>query len=350
MRRILVVQIYITDNCDQRCKHCYIFGADPNRKPNTMTLEQFKEAVNLCIEYSERENVKIAWGITGGDPILHPKFWEIMSFMREKRLDFVMIGNPFHMTENIFTRLKECGCLQFQMSLDGLRENHDRNRKAGSFDATLSKIKLIHNAGLDSGIRTTVSHENIWDIPGLIDLCAEYRVSDFDFSRYAPNGEGKNNIAPLDFRKLLDICYKKFQAYREKGSWTRFYEGEHLFMLYKYEEGLLKLPENFDFRNRKIITGCSCGTALKKMRILWDGTVMACRRTEDSYLGNIFHDSIEKIQSAKSCYRDINLYEGCRDCILASWCRGCPAVAYGQYGNFFARDPQCWKIINMCSK
>ena len=26
------------------------------------------------------------------------------------------------------------------------------------------------------------------------------------------------------------------------------------------------------------------------------------------------------------------------------WCRGCPAVSYGQYGNFFARDPQCWNI------
>ncbi len=57
----LVVQIYITDNCDQRCKHCYIFGADPNRKPNTMSVDDFKEAVNRCVEYSKRSNVKFFW-------------------------------------------------------------------------------------------------------------------------------------------------------------------------------------------------------------------------------------------------------------------------------------------------
>lgn len=55
---------------------------------------------------------------------------------------------------------------------------------------------MIHNAGLESGARVTVSQENISDIPGLIDLCAEYRVGDFAFTRYAPNGGDKNSIAP----------------------------------------------------------------------------------------------------------------------------------------------------------
>ncbi len=96
---------------------------------------------------------------------------------------------------------------------------------------------MIHNAGLESGARVTVSQENISDIPGLIDLCAEYRVGDFAFTRYAPNGGDKNSIAPYS-------------------------------------------------------------------------TVMACRRTEGSILGNIFSDSIEELQQVKSCCRDINLYEG----------------------------------------
>ena len=345
MLKKMVVQIYITDNCDQRCKHCYIFGANPNLKPNTMPLESFKEAVNRCVEYSERTSVEILWGITGGDPILHPEFWKIMKHMRDKSLSFIMIGNPFHMTEKIFRKLKYYGCRQFLMSLDGLRENHDKNRKEGSFEATLSRFPMIHNADLASGVRTTVSDKNISDIPELIDLCVKYQVSDFAFLRYAPNGGDKNNIVPLEYRNLLDICYKKFEVYRSKGCSTRFYEADHLFTLYKYEEGIITLPENFDYKNRKVIKGCSCGRAFRKLRILWDGTVMACRRSEDSFLGNIFIDSLEEIQGAKSCYRDINLYESCSLCKLASWCRGCPGVAYGQYGSFFARDPQCWHII-----
>ena len=30
-------QWHITDECDQRCKHCYIFAEDACRKPDAMT-------------------------------------------------------------------------------------------------------------------------------------------------------------------------------------------------------------------------------------------------------------------------------------------------------------------------
>ena len=66
-------------------------------------------------------------------------------------------------------------------------------------------------------------------------------------------------------------------------------ELDNLYILYKYEEGIIKLPENFDYENRKIIRGCSCGRSLKKMRILWDGTVMACRRAEDTVFRKYFY-------------------------------------------------------------
>jgi|GEM_PF-4152454 len=78
------------------------------------------------------------------------------------------------------------------MSLDGLRENHDKNRKEGSFDATLRFTMLVL-----SQAQELPYHKKIFRIfPGLIDLCAEYRVGDFAFTRYAPNGGDKNSIAP----------------------------------------------------------------------------------------------------------------------------------------------------------
>ena len=30
---------------------------------------------------------------------------------------------------------------------------------------------------------------------------------------------------------------------------------------------------------------------------------------------------------------------------LLAFCRGCPAVASGKDGNFYAADPQCWKEV-----
>lgn len=44
-------------------------------------------------------------------------------------------------------------------------------------------------------------------------------------------------------------------------------------------------------------------------------------------------------------YRDYTKFEKCSKCELLAFCRGCPAVASGKDGNFYAADPQCWKEV-----
>ena len=44
-------------------------------------------------------------------------------------------------------------------------------------------------------------------------------------------------------------------------------------------------------------------------------------------------------------YRDYTKFEKCSKCELLAFCRGCPAVASGKDGNFYAADSQCWKEI-----
>ncbi|MBQ6258273.1 MAG: radical SAM protein [Lachnospiraceae bacterium] len=342
-RKTLVVQMFITDECDQRCDHCYIFGEDPNKRPKSMSFEVFRSAADKLISYSRQSGVSLSWGIAGGDPLLHPRFWDFAGYLKKNGFSFVMIGNPFHLSAEVCERLYDYGCMQYQMSLDGLKENHDRNRRKGSFDATVNCFSMIHAAGMDSGVRSMVSEKNISDIPAIVDLCVKHRVSDFAFSRYAPVGGGKNNIKPLEYRKLLDICYKKFEEYRKQGCWTSFGEKDHLFLLYKYEEGIVRLSDDPD--SKELRYGCSCAVSPGKVRILHDGTVMACRRALKTRLGNILTDRMDDVLASKKCYTDISRYEACSNCRLVLYCRGCPAVSEGQYGDFFKRDPQCWHVV-----
>ena len=44
-------------------------------------------------------------------------------------------------------------------------------------------------------------------------------------------------------------------------------------------------------------------------------------------------------------YRVYEKFEKCAQCKLLRFCRGCPAVASGKDGNFYAADPQCWKEV-----
>lgn len=73
------------------------------------------------------------------------------------------------------------GCKKYQLSLDGMKETHDKFRKPGSFDTTIEKIDCIKEAGMYCAIMSTVSSANMEEFPDLIDLVVEKEVDVFAF-------------------------------------------------------------------------------------------------------------------------------------------------------------------------
>ena len=164
MKQYFSFQWHITDECDQRCKHCYIFSEDNCRQLDAMNWEQMKETFYNCLDFCGVYHRLPYFYITGGDPILHPDFWRLLKLMKKHQIPFTILGNPFHLNDEVCQKLKEYGCEKYQLSLDGMRETHDWFRKPGSFDCTLEKIACINRAGIRSVIMTTVSGTNIEEI------------------------------------------------------------------------------------------------------------------------------------------------------------------------------------------
>ena len=148
MKSYFSFQWHITDECDQRCKHCYIFSGEGCKELKTMTWKQMQEVVANCEDFCKVYNRVPYFYITGGDPILHPDFWKLMVLLKSKDIPFTLMGNPFHLDDQICRMLKVCGCEKYQMSLDGMRKTHDWFRKPGSFDLTLEKVECLNRAGL----------------------------------------------------------------------------------------------------------------------------------------------------------------------------------------------------------
>lgn len=223
MKQYFAFQWHITDECDQRCKHCYIFSEDNGKYLNSMNWEQMVDVVDNCCDMCEMYDRLPYFYITGGDPILHPDFWRLLDLLKGRRIPFTILGNPFHLNDEVCKRLKEYGCQKYQLSLDGMRETHDWFRKPGSFDCTLEKIDCIKKSGVRSVIMTTVSGKNIKEIPDIIDIVVAHKVDVFAFARYCPTSEEKDiGITPQEYRELLDVCYQKFQKYEEEGCKTYF--------------------------------------------------------------------------------------------------------------------------------
>lgn len=239
--------------------------------------------------------------------------------------------------------MKAYGCEKYQLSIDGLRGTHDWFRKPGSFDTTLEKIGCINRAGIRSVVMTTVSGTNIDEIPGIIDAVVSAGANVYAFARYCPtSGEKDVGIEPLRYRRLLADCDRIFKAYESAGCQTYFSKKDHLWTLYEYETGAFKIPENA--QEGMIYSGCSCGSC--HLTILPNGDVYACRRVQNSRVANVFDDRLADVWVCQmERYRDYTKFEKCSKCELLAFCRGCPAVANGSSGSFYAADPQCWKEI-----
>lgn len=385
MSQYFAFQWHITDECDQRCKHCYIFSGKGCQELKSMTWEQMQEVVANCEDFCKVYRRVPYFYITGGDPILHPDFWKLMVLLKSKGIPFTLMGNPFHLDDEICRMLKVCGCEKYQMSLDGMRETHDWFRKPGSFDLTLEKVECLNRAGITSVIMSTVSKTNMNEIPDIIDAVVNANVKVFAFSRYVPTGgEVDTSMTPQEYRNLLEICDAKYKAYEVAGCKTYFNKKDHLWTLYEYETGQFSLPDysfqslrnattgtknpetkntktentgtesvgtesvgrgNTETKDEMIYGGCNCGNC--HITISSNGDIMACRRVTDSKVANVFEDRLADVWVCQmEKYREFDKFKKCSKCELKAWCRGCPAVANGTSGDFYGADPQCWKTKN----
>lgn len=285
MKPYFSFQWHITDECDQRCKHCYIFSEDNCKKLDAMTWDQMQEVAANCCDFCEMYDRLPYFYITGGDPILHPDFWRLLELLKKKDIPFTILGNPFHLTDEVCRQLKRYGCQKYQLSLDGMRETHDWFRRPGSFDCTLEKIACIKSAGIRSVMMTTVSGANIKEVPSIIDTVVQYGVDVFALARYCPtSGEKDTGMTPREYRELLAVCDEKFKTYEAAGCQTYFNKKDHLWTLYAYETGAFKIPEGAE--DGMIYGGCNCGNC--HLTILPTGDVYACRRVQNSKVGSVF--------------------------------------------------------------
>ena len=341
-------QWHITDECDQRCKHCYIFAEGACTKLNRMSLPDMRRTLDdieaMCRELGRTPYIYL----TGGDPILHPDFWSLAELLHERGHRWAIMGNPFHLTPEACGRMRALSCRKYQVSLDGLAATHDRFRKPGSFNSTIEAIRTIKASGMWCAVMSTVSSANMAEIPELIDLMAKLEVDVYAFGRYCPTSgqrAAEYHMEPLAYRDFLLECQRRILAHEAAGCRTTFQRKDHLWTLLEYEQGRFQIPAGA--RPGMVYGGCHCG--IGHLTITPTGDVYACRRME-SRVGNCLEQPLRDIFLGAKMEerRDFARFEKCAHCELAGFCRGCPAVAAGASGgNMYAADPQCWKQIDM---
>lgn len=110
---------------------------------------------------------------------MHEDFWKISSYARQKNFALILHTNGTLITPEVGARLKSLNFLYIFMTVLGERkETHDFLTGAkGSFEKTISGLKILKEKDLDVVFTTTRLKENRKEIPQMKRLAEKMEVS-----------------------------------------------------------------------------------------------------------------------------------------------------------------------------
>lgn len=155
----LTLLFLINRGCNLRCSFCDLWEGKEN-VPLADAERLFDEAQRI----GTRTVV-----LTGGEPLLHPQFFEIVAAARARGLSVNVTTNGT-LVERHWQRITDAGIDSLSMSIDGLAATHDRLRgRAGSHALTWSALERVvaqsrAGGGLDPCVYFTVTRENVGEL------------------------------------------------------------------------------------------------------------------------------------------------------------------------------------------
>jgi MoaA/NifB/PqqE/SkfB family radical SAM enzyme len=186
-----VIVWHVTDECNLRCRHCYSGrrpGSGPDSKPAMEGAEAFR-----FLEYL-RDNAPSALIMSGGEPMMHPMFFEFADFASRCGLSVALSTNGSMIDDHSSASIFEAGISYVGVSIDGPRDVHDRFRGTrGAFDYSVMGIKRMAARGCRTGLRVTLAKPLLPYLNEIMDAAERLPVSRICFYHFIPSGRGASD-------------------------------------------------------------------------------------------------------------------------------------------------------------
>lgn len=298
------MSIELTAGCNLRCRHCY--------RESDSTKNKYMPTSNLFNILQRLADAGLrSVELTGGEPLLHKDFLNILSFCKERFELVGVLSNGTILTQDI-AEVFECmgNQLLLSISLDGsTAAAHDMRRGSlGAFQSTTKNIKRLCKLGVKVRVSMCVDEESFTDIEDTLLLARELGAVAFSYTPVLPLGRGKDWAPPgwnLDGKQVMQA------------------EGE---LIDRYKGFLTVLPKEAisDLESKE---GCGAGYRTYTMDP-W-GRIRPCATFESDELviGSLMEQSVEEVFShpVTNAFAELPVpnREICGDCRLALFCRYC---------------------------
>ena len=212
--------------CNLTCKHCYSISADIDFPGELDTQQVFRVMDDLR-----------AFGVpvlilSGGEPLLRPDIYDISQRAKDMGFYTGLSTNGTLIDEATIERIAAVGYDYVGISIDGIRETHDRFRqKRGAFDASMHAIRLCRDAGIKIGMRFTPTQDNAHELPKLLDLMGEEAIDKLYVSHLNYAGRGNRNrrsdVVHQTTRWVMELLFETCWADIQSGCKREFVTGNN---------------------------------------------------------------------------------------------------------------------------
>jgi len=170
-RQFRNLRVSLTAACNYACTYCVPDGKRLLAAEAELSADQMVRAVKLLIDTAGVSKLRI----TGGEPLLSPKFDAFMPAVMGLALDDVSVTTNGQLLPRKAGLIVDAGLKRINVSLDTLRADHFREiARSGDLATVLRGIELMLDAGLKVKVNMVpMRHKNDDQILPMLDYCLE---------------------------------------------------------------------------------------------------------------------------------------------------------------------------------
>lgn len=250
-----------TDKCNLGCYYCY---EDKSQWKNMSdeTIQQTKKFVEVFLKSSPTNSLFVNW--FGGEPTLNlscieelNKFFVSICIKNKIQYDQLMVTNATNINEKVVERLSRMGIKKYQVTIDGYKEDHDKNRpylsdlsieemndaqieqrrktnpnfgkflniidqptikrkKKSTYDEIIKNLQIMHQNGFEISLRCNISSSNIKRYDKLLNHLEELGLT----KKNEKKGIVKPYVAQISNhtsnKNLRDLTREEFSDFEKK--------------------------------------------------------------------------------------------------------------------------------------
>jgi radical SAM protein with 4Fe4S-binding SPASM domain len=345
-----VVILNCTARCNLRCLHCYS-DSDCATNPRELTTLQAKTFIQQVADYGCPVLL-----FSGGEPLMREDVFELISFAKTCGLRTALSTNGTLINQDIAKRLYDTGLSYVGISLDGPKEIHEAFRgQKGCFDKTMKAFEYCMLAGVKTGLRCTMTRQNIGSVGEIFDIAEQNGIRRICFYHLVRCGraeaEDLRPAQPHQIREALDeIISRTAESVIRKMSEEVLTVGNHAdgpYLLLKMQRQQYRLA---DTARELLLRSGGNRTGQNIAAVSWDGSVHPDQFWRNYSIGNVLEKSFGQIWDNQDdpvlkILRNKDTYKAAK-CARCKWfdlCKGnfrCPS-GVGDVEDWF-NEPACY--------